>query len=61
MWGWVTRPSKEAAFEYVDELRLLTESKMKALFPDCEISKEKVFGLTKSFVATRRLGKPDRS
>jgi len=59
VWGWVTRPSKRAAVEYVDELRLLTESEMKALFPDCEILKEKVLGLTKSFVAMRRFGKPD--
>ena|ERR1017187_4039176 len=54
LWGWITRPSKEAAFEYVNELRLLNESEMRALFPDCEIMKEKILGLTKSYIAVRR-------
>jgi len=57
VWGWITRPSKQEAFEYVDQLRLLSRSEMKVLFPDCEILEEKVFGLTKSFIAVRRLSK----
>lgn len=54
VWGWITRPGKETAFEYVNELRLLNESEMRILFPDCEIVKEKILGLTKSYIAVRR-------
>jgi hypothetical protein len=37
-----------------DELRYLSYREMKQLFPDCEIYREKVFGMTKSFIAMRR-------
>jgi len=36
------------------ELRLLSFGELKELFPDCEIHREKWFGLTKSFIAIRR-------
>ena len=39
--------------EIVDEVRLLTYREVKHLFPDCRILKERVFGLTKSYVAVR--------
>ena len=39
--------------EIVDEVRLLTHREMKQLFPDCIILKERVLGLTKSYVAVR--------
>jgi SAM-dependent methyltransferase len=35
------------------ELRLLSYLEMKRLFPDCEIHRERWFGLTKSFIAVR--------
>jgi hypothetical protein len=39
--------------EIVDEVRLLTYREVKQLFPDCRILKERLFGLTKSYVAVR--------
>lgn len=36
------------------ELRLLSFREVRELFPDCEIHREKWFGLTKSFIAVRR-------
>jgi Methyltransferase domain len=54
VWGWITRPSRQTAFEFVNEIRLLDESEMRALFPDCEIMKETILGLTKSYIAVRR-------
>lgn len=41
--------------ELAEELRLLTYREMKELFPDCEIHREKWYGLTKSFIATRTI------
>jgi hypothetical protein len=39
--------------EIVDEVRLLTHCEVKQLFPDCLILKERVLGLTKSYIAVR--------
>lgn len=39
------------ASQYQEEIRLLKESEMKALFPNSTLLKEKVLGLTKSFTA----------
>lgn len=39
------------ASQYQDEIRLLTKSEMKALFPESILLKEKALGLTKSFTA----------
>jgi hypothetical protein len=43
----------EVVHQIVDEVRLLTYSEMKQLFPDCVILKERVLGLTKSYIAVR--------
>jgi predicted SAM-dependent methyltransferase len=40
--------------QLADELGLLSFRQMRELFPDCEIHREKLFGLTKSFIAVRR-------
>ena len=53
MWGLLNRPSKERVDEMIEELRLLSYDEMKELFPDCEIRKEKLLGITKSYVAVR--------
>jgi hypothetical protein len=39
--------------QIVDEVRLLTYREFKQLFPDCRILKERLLGLTKSYVAVR--------
>jgi hypothetical protein len=50
--GWYKRiPSLEKAREEVDSIQLLTRRKFADLFPGATIHEEKLFGLTKSFVA----------
>ncbi len=44
-------PDRAAAVEAVNEIRLLTASEMRALFPGAVLHRERVAGLTKSFVA----------
>ncbi|AFL83484.1 methyltransferase family protein [Belliella baltica DSM 15883] len=41
----------DAAMQYIEEIRLLTGTEMKMLFPKSTIYKEKFLGMTKSFVA----------
>jgi hypothetical protein len=41
-----------------EEVRLLSFSEMKRLFPDCEIHRERVFGFVKSLIAIRRVPSP---
>ena len=45
------RWSPAEASQYQDEIRLITKSEMRALFPGSALLKEKVLGLTKSFTA----------
>jgi len=50
--GWVAKAeSMERAREEVRSVRLLRRSQVRALFPDARIYREKLFGLTKSYVA----------
>jgi hypothetical protein len=53
LWGWVTRPSQASVDRMLGELRLLDYATFRALFPDCEIRRERFLGFTKSFVAVR--------
>jgi hypothetical protein len=46
----------DVVHEIVDEVRLLTYREVKELFPDCLILKEKLLGLTKSYIAIRDAG-----
>lgn len=43
----------ELVHEIIDEVQLLTCAEMRELFPDCEIIRESVFGVTKSYIAVR--------
>ncbi|MEO5589547.1 MAG: class I SAM-dependent methyltransferase [Gemmatimonadaceae bacterium] len=50
--GWYRRiPDLEAARAEVDSIRLLTLKQFSRLFPDAFIHEERLFGLTKSFIA----------
>ena len=53
VWGWLTRPDPRQAQEMVDGTRLLGYREFAALFPDCEIRRERFLGWTKSYVAVR--------
>ncbi len=55
IWGWITRPSKEAINERLDEIRLISREEMNILFPDCQIISEKFLGVfIKSYIAVRK-------
>ena len=41
-----------------EELRLLSVKELRELFPDCEIHREKWYGMTKSFMVIRRQAPP---
>jgi hypothetical protein len=54
VWGLLTRPEPQRVDDLLDELRLLGRRDMARLFPDCEIRRERLLGLTKAYVAVRR-------
>jgi len=53
LWGWLTRPSQASVDRMLGGLRLLDYATFRALFPDCEIRRERFLGFTKAFVAVR--------
>ena len=53
-WGWIARPSPAQVERHLAETRLLGGREMRALFPGCEIRRERFCGLTKSWIAVRR-------
>jgi Methyltransferase domain len=56
VWGWLTRPDSARAHAMVDAISLLGYREFAALFPDCEIRRERVLGFTKSYIAVRHAG-----
>jgi Methyltransferase domain len=55
VWGWTDRPSQKQIDFMVDTTRLLKKSEMERLFPDCEITTERLLGfIPKSYIAIRR-------
>ena len=52
-WALLCDPDPELRRRVVDELRLLTADEVRRLFPDATIERERVLGLTKSYVAYR--------
>ncbi len=53
LWGLLSKPCAAEINNLISEVRLLTLQEMKQLFPDCRILKERVLGLTKSYIAVR--------
>ncbi|MFO1457969.1 MAG: methyltransferase domain-containing protein [Verrucomicrobiota bacterium] len=53
VWGWLTKPTLQQVDAFLAEVRLLTAREMQTLFPDCQILRERLFGLTKSYIAVR--------
>ena len=53
VWGLLSRPSQQRCDEFVREIRLLDERELKRLFPEAEIWRERVLGITKSLVAVK--------
>lgn len=50
IWGWVNKPSQEVIDSYLSTIRLLTMRELVGLFPGCTLRRERVLGLTKSFI-----------
>ncbi len=53
VWGLVSKPTPKQVDEFLQEVRLLTYSEMRALFPDCRILRERFLGFTKCYIAVR--------
>jgi methyltransferase family protein len=54
LWGWIATDYDRDIDIFLKETRLLTYREMKELFPDCEIIRERLLFLTKSYIAVRR-------
>jgi hypothetical protein len=53
LWGLLTRPSQQRCEVVLEEICLLDERGMRQLFPDADIWYERIFGMTKSLMATK--------
>jgi SAM-dependent methyltransferase len=53
LWGLLGKPSSEEIDTILSEVRLLSKSEMRQLFPDCKILHERFVGFTKSLIALR--------
>lgn len=52
-WAITARPPPAAIEAFLDSTRLLTRRELVGLFPECEVTEERVLGLVKSFIVTR--------
>jgi hypothetical protein len=57
--GWFRKGDDVEVGKLIDEVRLLSITEMKQLFPDCEIHRERVFGFVKSLIAVRKVSPHD--
>jgi SAM-dependent methyltransferase len=51
IWGLLTKPSQQRCDELLEEICLLDDQALRRLFPDAEIWRERMLGLTKSLMA----------
>jgi len=54
IFGLMTKPTPAQVEGFLNKVRLLKYHEMQELFPDCEIYREKVMGITKSYIAIRK-------
>lgn len=52
-WGLIARPTAQQCDQFLNEVRLLSETEMGLLFANATILREKVAGMTKSIIAIR--------
>ena len=52
-YGLKWKPSRAQVNDFQSHLRLLNYSEMQQLFPDCDIRRERVLGMTKAYIAIR--------
>lgn len=53
IWGMINRPTQQRCDEFMREIHLLNETEMRRLFPDAQIWRERILGITKSIIAVR--------
>jgi SAM-dependent methyltransferase len=55
--GWIRRePDRERAEREVRSINLLSKTQLRSLFPDANVTAERFFGFTKSFMVSKRTG-----
>jgi hypothetical protein len=58
IWGLLNRPSPARCRELADEIRLLSATDMRELFPDGDVLVERFLGIPKSLIAVRSCSNP---
>ncbi|MFT4177303.1 MAG: class I SAM-dependent methyltransferase [Luteolibacter sp.] len=54
LWGWMSKPTQDTIDKTISFTRLLSKKQVKALFPDCIIITERLWGIfPKSYIAYR--------
>ena len=54
VWGILVRPTPEGCDDFLRDIRMMDERELRQLFPEAEIWRERVFGITKSLIAAYR-------
>ena len=54
VWGILVRPTPEGCDDFLRDIRMMDERELRQLFPEAEIWRERVLGITKSLIAAYR-------